>query len=205
MENERIKHWQNIYLTKAPHEVSWTQELPKTSLEFIHSLNLSKDAPIIDIGAGNSKLVDYLVQEGYTNLTVLDISAAAIERVKARLGANAGKVKYIVTDVLEFVPTEKYAVWHDRAAFHFLTNEQDVNRYLDLVNNSLIDGGNFIIGTFSTNGPLKCSGLEIRQYDEVKMDSVLIRFFNKIKCIAEDHITPFNTVQNFLFCSYAKR
>lgn len=205
MENERLKHWQNIYLTKAPHEVSWTQELPKTSLEFIHSLNLSKDVPIIDIGAGDSKLVDYLVQEGYTNLTVLDISAAAIERVKARLGANAGKVKYIVTDVLEFVPAEKYAVWHDRAAFHFLTNEQDVNRYLDLVNNSLIDGGNFIIGTFSTNGPLKCSGLEIRQYDEVKMDNVLKRFFNKIKCIVEDHITPFNTVQNFLFCSYAKR
>lgn len=205
MENERLKHWQNIYLTKAPHEVSWTQELPKTSLEFIHLLKLSKDAPIIDIGAGDSKLVDYLVQEGYSNLTVLDISAAAIERVKARLGANAGKVKYIVTDVLEFVPAEKYAVWHDRAAFHFLTNEQDVNRYLDLVNNSLIDGGNFIIGTFSANGPLKCSGLEIRQYDEVKMDSMLIRFFNKIKCIVEDHLTPFNTVQNFLFCSYAKR
>lgn len=203
MNLQRKQHWETVYETKNPNEVSWTQEIPKTSLAFIHSFDLDKSAKIIDIGGGDSKLVDHLLDQGFENITVLDISEKALEKAKIRLGEKAKKVTWIVSDILDFEPTENYHVWHDRAAFHFLTTENEIEKYKSIVKNSV--DGFLIIGTFSQNGPLKCSGLEISQYSEEKLTSTFEDNFDKINSVLEDHQTPFGTTQNFLFCSFKNR
>ena len=196
-------HWEKVYHTKQPNELSWTQSIPKTSLEFIHSFHLPKSASIIDIGGGDSKLVDYLLDVGYENITVLDISNTALERARIRLGEKATKVTWIVSDITEFRPSGTYDVWHDRATFHFLTTQEQVGKYLDVARNAIT--GYLTIGTFSKNGPKKCSGLEIQQYSEEQLQDQLANGFEKIRCVTEDHITPFETTQNFLFCSFQKQ
>lgn len=199
---DRKTHWETIYKNKQANEVSWTQNVPKTSLEFIHSFNLPKTASIIDIGGGESKLVDHLLDEDYENITVLDISEKALEKVKHRLGEKALKVKWIVSDVTEFKPDSSYDVWHDRATFHFLTSTSQVNTYLDTARRSV--NAYMVISTFSENGPEKCSGLQIKQYNEKELAQQLSTGFEKIRCLTEDHITPFNTTQNFLSCSFKR-
>jgi len=197
------QHWETVYETKSPEQVSWTQEVPKTSLDFIHSFGADKKARIIDIGGGDSKLVDYLLDNGYENITVLDISAKALDRAKDRLGDKAAKVNWVVSDVTEFAPDTAFDIWHDRATFHFLTTKEQVVKYLDIARQSV--NGYMTIGTFSTNGPTKCSGLDIQQYDEQTLTAELENGFDKLKCITEDHTTPFNTTQNFLFCSFKRQ
>jgi 2-polyprenyl-3-methyl-5-hydroxy-6-metoxy-1,4-benzoquinol methylase len=205
MENlNRKKHWENIYQTKDLQNVSWYQPKPTTSLDFLKQFNVSTTAKIIDIGGGDSYLVDNLLDLGYQDVTVLDISEAALDKAKQRLGNNATKVKWIVADAATFKPTEKYDFWHDRAAFHFLTQETEITNYVDTVQKSINPTGILVIGTFSEQGPTKCSGIEIKQYSEVSMTDRLKAFFEKIKCITVDHITPFETVQNFIFCSFKK-
>ena len=199
---DRKQHWEQVYATKQAHEVSWTQELPRTSLDFIHAFNLSKSAKIIDVGGGDSKLVDYLLAEGYENITVLDISEKALEKAQNRLGQNADKVKWIVSDVTTFKANEQFDLWHDRATFHFLTTSEQIKKYLAIAKNAV--QSYMVIGTFSDKGPEKCSGLKIRQYREEELQTTLENGFKKIRCITEDHITPFNTAQNFLFCSFAR-
>ena len=198
----RKEHWDKIYNTKQPHEVSWTQKLPKTSLDFVHSFNLPKSASIIDIGGGDSKLVDYLLEEGFENISVLDISEKAIERAKQRLGDKAGNVNWIVRDVTEFHPSTSYDCWHDRATFHFLTSAGDMNTYINTARKAV--KGVMVIGTFSDKGPKKCSMLDIHQYTEEQLQHQLQDGFEKIKCVTEDHETPFHTKQNFLFCSFKR-
>ena len=200
---DRKSHWEQVYGTKQAHEVSWTQDIPQTSLDFIHSLKLPKDVSIIDIGGGDSKLVDHLLREGYTDITVLDISETAIERAKARLGSDAGKVHWIVSDILTFQPERSYDLWHDRAAFHFLTEQSEVDTYLNTLHSAAKK--RMIIGTFSDHGPLKCSMLEVHRYSGLELAHTLERDFEKIECINTDHITPFQTVQNFTFCSFRRR
>lgn len=196
-------HWETVYETKQPNEVSWTQENPKTSVDFIHETNLGKTAKIIDIGGGDSKLVDFLLNEGYENISVLDISAKALERAKKRLGKNAGKVNWIVSDITEFKPEATYDIWHDRATFHFLTTSEQVKTYIEITEKWIT--GYLVIGAFSENGPKKCSGLDIKQYSEKELESQFSNRFNKLKCITEDHITPFETSQNFTFCIFEKK
>jgi ubiquinone/menaquinone biosynthesis C-methylase UbiE len=203
-QTERKKHWEKIYQTRQLHDVSWYEPVPHTSLAFLKELNVPKSARIIDIGGGDSLLVDHLLDKGYTDITVLDISEAALERAKNRLGEKANHVKWIVADAAHFRPVEKYDFWHDRAAFHFLTNDHEVKTYLDTVQENLNPGGILIIGTFSEEGPKKCSGLEIRQYSEEKMTALLSSYFEKIKCIKVDHPTPSGMIQNFVFCSFRK-
>ena len=195
-------HWDRVYETKNPDQVSWTQEVPKTSLDFIHSFGLAKTAKIIDIGGGDSKLVDYLLYEGFENITVLDISARALDKAKQRLGKKAQKVNWVVSDITEFQPSTVFDVWHDRATFHFLTRIEQVSNYLDTARKFV--SGFLTIGTFSDKGPNKCSGLQIKQYSEEKLTQELQNGFDKIRCITEDHITPFGTAQNFLFCSFKR-
>nr|WP_314834413.1 class I SAM-dependent methyltransferase [uncultured Flavobacterium sp.] len=202
MDTERKKHWETVYETKSPNEVSWTQEIPKTSLDFIKSLGLSKTAKIIDIGGGDSKLVDFLIEEGFENISVLDISKKALEKAKIRLGDKAQKVNWIISDITEFAPNTTYDVWHDRATFHFLTTPEQISKYIETARKSIT--GYLIIGTFSENGPKKCSGLDIKQYNEITLTDELKTGFEKISCITEDHKTPFETTQNFLFCSFKK-
>ena len=202
-ELNKKQHWETVYETKSPDQVSWTQEVPKTSLGLIHSFGMDKTARIIDIGGGDSKLVDFLLDAGYKDITVLDISEKAIDRAKERLGDRAEKVNWIVSDVTEFAPDTSYDIWHDRAAFHFLTSPGQVAKYSETVRKAVT--GFVIIGTFSTNGPTKCSGLEIKQYSEETLTSEFDNDFSKMQCITEDHITPFNTTQNFLFCSFKRK
>lgn len=202
---ERQKHWNAIYGAKTPNEVSWFEPTAATSLHFVHEFNLSKAARIIDIGGGDSFFADHLLREGYQNITVLDVSSVAIEKAKKRLGEEAKKVTWIVADIASFVPVDTYDFWHDRATFHFLTEEQEVQNYVNTVRKSLSKNGVVVIGTFSDEGPAKCSGIEIKQYTEVSMADRLKAFFNKIKCIAVEHITPSLAVQNFIFCSFRKR
>lgn len=201
---DKQSHWQNVYQTKSLTDLSWYQQVPKQSLEFIEKFSLPKEAAIIDIGGGDSLLADSLLQLGYTNITVLDISAAAIEKAKQRLGAAAAGVKWIVSDILEFKPAEKYDCWHDRATFHFLTNQNDIDQYVNIANAAVNTNGKIVVATFSTEGPLKCSGLPVKQYNETMLSKALQYWFKKIKCITTDHITPFNTIQHFIFCSFQK-
>ncbi|WP_299392150.1 class I SAM-dependent methyltransferase [uncultured Gelidibacter sp.] len=196
-------HWETVYKTKNPDQVSWTQAKPTVSLQLIGNRNLPKTAKIIDIGGGDSKLVDFLLDEGYTDITVLDISAKAIEKAKSRLGEKANKVQWIVSDITTFKPTHTYDLWHDRAAFHFLTSQEHIQTYVNLVNTYV--NNSVIIGTFSKQGPLKCSGLEITQYDAEGLTTVFGDSFENIECLTTDHTTPFNTVQNFQFCSFKKQ
>ncbi len=203
METNRRNHWDTVYETKQPNEVSWTQENPKTSLDFIRETNLDKSAKIIDIGGGDSKLIDYLLEEGYENLTVLDISSKALERAKNRLGDKADRVTWIVSDIIEFVPDTTYDIWYDRATFHFLTTEEQINKYLAITQKWIT--GFLIVGTFSDKGPTKCSGLEIKQYTETALENQFNKNFEKLKCSIEDHKTPFETIQNFVFCMFRKK
>jgi ubiquinone/menaquinone biosynthesis C-methylase UbiE len=205
MENsDRKKHWENIYQTNHLKDVSWYQPTPTTSLDFLKQFNISTTAKIIDIGGGDSFLVDHLLDLGYTDLTVLDISATSLDRAKQRLGDRATKVKWIVADAATFKPTEQYDFWHDRAAFHFLTQDQEITNYIDTIQKSIKPTGILVIGTFSEQGPKKCSGIEIKQYSETTMTDRLKKFFEKVKCITVDHQTPFDTIQNFIFCSFKK-
>ncbi|GAA4303432.1 class I SAM-dependent methyltransferase [Aestuariibaculum suncheonense] len=201
---ERKKHWENIYQTKELKDVSWYEPNPQTSLDFFNQHNVSKTAKVIDIGGGDSFLVDHLLDLGYQDVTVLDISESAIKRVKERLGERAKRVKWIVSDAATFKPTEKYDFWHDRAAFHFLTDEDEISNYLETAKQNINSDGVLVLGTFSENGPKKCSGIDVKQYSEKTMTERLNNFFEKIKCITIDHKTPFDTVQNFVFCSFKK-
>ena len=195
-------HWEKIYKEKSPQEVSWTQEIPSTSITFFNEFNLNKTSPIIDVGGGESKFVDYLIDKGYQDVSVLDISENAINRAQDRLGEKAKNVNWIISDINDFIPHKKYALWHDRAVFHFLTSKNEIKRY---TKNVMLNTENFIVGTFSTSGPEKCSGLKITQYDE----SLLQKLFEENMIIKKveyiNHVTPFETTQNFIFCSFSSK
>tara|TARA_B100000767_G_scaffold275659_1_gene314102 strand:+ start:10707 stop:11321 length:615 start_codon:yes stop_codon:yes gene_type:complete len=197
MLSEKKEHWEHVYRTKNPQQVSWTQENPKTSFNYIKNSDLAKNSAIIDVGGGDSFLVDYLLKEGYTNLTVLDISEQAIERAKKRQGTLGNTVNWIVSDVLNFKPSKPFDLWHDRAAFHFLTNASEKNTYKDLVDQHVTR--HLVIATFSNDGPIKCSGLVISQYNEKELTSFFQPAFQLLNSKQEDHQTPFNTIQNFQF------
>ena len=193
-------HWEDIYKRKMPNEVSWTQEIPQTSIDFIESFDLPTTSEIIDVGGGESKFIDYLLSKGYENITVLDISKNAIEKAKTRIGVNSDKVKWVVTDINEFIPNNKFDFWHDRAVFHFLTNQESILKYSKMVSSY---ARNFVVGTFSTEGPKKCSGLDICQYDEISITKTFeTPNFKKVESKRVNHETPFGTIQNFIFCSF---
>lgn len=198
-------HWEHLYRMKSEAEVSWFQLYPKTSMEFLKIFDLPLTASIIDIGGGDSHFVDALLDKGYQNIWVLDISANAIEKAKKRLGDRASAVNWIVADITNFEPPVQFDFWHDRAAFHFLTTEEKINKYVSIAEDAIKKDGYLILGTFSEQGPIKCSGLEIKQYSEAAMSARFEEAFDRIKCIQEDHVTPFTTVHNFLFCSFTKK
>ena len=202
---EKQQHWETVYQKKDFTEVSWFQETPTTSIAFFESLNLPKSANIIDIGGGESRFVDYLLDTGYQNVSVLDISATAIEKKKKTLGNKAQNVKWIVSDVVDFKPTEQYDFWHDRATFHFLTQKEDVTQYIQTVSQHVKPEGTLILSTFSENGPTKCSGLPIQQYSERTLSEQVEAFFTKVKCVIVDHITPSSAIQTFIFCRFERK
>lgn len=201
---DRKKHWNEVYEKKKATEVSWYEPMPETSLEFINECELEKDSAIIDIGGGDSFLAEFLLGKGFTNITVVDISEKALERAKERLGEKADEITWIPADVSEFTPQKKYDLWHDRAAFHFLTEDKQVENYLKTVKEAIKPGGRLILGTFSENGPGKCSGLEIRQYSIKQMQELFSDGFTSMNCKNVDHTTPTGGTQNFTFCSFKR-
>jgi ubiquinone/menaquinone biosynthesis C-methylase UbiE len=201
---DRKKHWENIYQNKDLQNLSWYEATPTTSLEFLKQFNVPVTAKIIDVGGGDSLLADHLLALGYKDITVLDISEAALDKAKKRLGDKASMVKWIVADAATFQANETYDFWHDRAAFHFLTSEKEIDSYINTIKQNLNTDGILVVGTFSEEGPKKCSGIEIKQYSEATLSNRLQKFFKKVKCIKVDHKTPLNTIQNFIFCSFKK-
>lgn len=198
------QHWENVYETKTDQEVSWYQETPTTSLELIASFNLDKGASIIDVGGGNSNLAGELLKQGYTNLSVLDISAKSLERAKSKLVQEADKIYWIVSDILDFHPKQQYDLWHDRATFHFLTVKKDIEKYVNIVGEAIKTGGYLIIATFSMSGQKKCSGLDITQYSKEKLRGLFTESFELVKSFEEVHQTPFDTKQNFIYTLFRK-
>ncbi|HNE49756.1 MAG TPA: class I SAM-dependent methyltransferase [Chitinophagales bacterium] len=201
----RKAHWENIYQTKTPQEVSWYQPTPNTSLELLEAANITPEQHIIDIGGGDSLLVDNLLKKGFYFISVLDISKAALQKAKERLGEQAKHVHWIEADAANLELKEQYDCWHDRAAFHFLTDKLEIESYVNAAQQHLKKGGTLIIGTFSTEGPKKCSGIEIKQYNEAELVATFEPFFEKINCFTINHQTPFNTTQNFIFCVFKRK
>ncbi|WP_336517853.1 class I SAM-dependent methyltransferase [Pollutibacter soli] len=196
-------HWEEVYRTKTSDQVSWTQEKPLISLELIHSFELPLSAKIIDIGGGDSKLVDHLLEEGFSNITVLDISSKALEKAKQRLGRKADMVNWIVNDINNFDTNEKFDLWHDRAAFHFLTESDQIKRYTSLAAKSV--SGFMIIGTFAIDGPENCSGLPVTRYSINSLVSNFNSSFNNTECKSEEHRTPAGKIQHFIFCGFKRK
>ncbi|MFL2634156.1 MAG: class I SAM-dependent methyltransferase, partial [Candidatus Marisimplicoccus sp.] len=170
---------------------------------FFNDFKIQKDDPIIDVGGGESKFVDYLIDNGYKNISVLDISENAINNAKKRIGSRSEFINWIICDINEFEPEENYVVWHDRAVFHFLTSQVEIDRYVRKVK---LNTENFIIGAFSTLGPKKCSGLDITQYNEPSLKKLFVdQRFSLERTENINHITPFETTQNFIFCSFSSK
>ena len=195
------EHWENVYQKKGRDEVSWFREHLDTSLLMITNTGVGKDAAIIDIGGGNSNLVDDLLEHGFVDISVLDISANAINGSKERLGLKATEVDWIVADITSVeLPKDHFDVWHDRAVFHFLTDVEDRHKYVELVMRSLKRGGHIIVASFSLEGPNKCSGLDVMRYSPETMRGEFGNAFRLVESIGETHNTPFGTTQDFVYC-----
>jgi SAM-dependent methyltransferase len=196
---DRKKHWEQVYEGKSPLEVSWFQAEPSHSLRLIQNTGIPKADYIIDVGGGASVLVDRLQRRGYDNLAVLDISSGAIEHAKRRLGEAAEKIEWHEADITAFYPQHSYALWHDRAVFHFLTQQKDREKYVKAMKRTVPANSHIILATFSIGGPEKCSGLDIVQYDTPKLLDVLGDEFKIVEEVGEVHMTPENREQNFSY------
>jgi len=202
---DRQSHWQSIFQTRTSLEVSWYQPHLRASLELIGQIGLPPTASIIDVGAGDSTLVDDLLAHGFTRISLLDISSAALERVKTRLGSASDKITWIEADITQVIlPQKAYDLWHDRALFHFLTNDTDRRRYVELAQNALKPGGYLIIATFAHDGPVRCSGLDTLRYDPEALFHELGTDFTLIRCLSEIHRTPSGNEQHFSYCLIKK-
>lgn len=205
IEMERKAHWENVFRTKDTSKVSWHQPVPETSLQLIDELNLSESSKIIEVGAGDSFLSDYLLERGFSEITVLDISEKALNTIKKRLGNRTNEITFLAQDILTFSGNNKFNLWHDRAVFHFLTNETEIEKYVENASNSLVSGGYFIISTFSANGPDSCSDLNVQQYSEKELTETFENNFRKIKCFTENHTTPSKESQSFTYCVFQRK
>jgi 2-polyprenyl-3-methyl-5-hydroxy-6-metoxy-1,4-benzoquinol methylase len=201
---DRKSHWEAVYTTKGENEVSWFQENPAPSLELIDLVRATPASAIVDIGGGASRLVDCLVARGFDHVTVLDISEAALEAAKTRLGEQAGRVQWIVADVTKWSPMQAFDVWHDRAAFHFLIDPADRSAYVTRMKQAIKPGGHVIIGTFAIDGPDKCSGLPVNRYDAASLAKELGEGFQLVESRRHDHSTPWNSAQRFQFCIFRR-
>lgn len=199
------EHWEKVYSSKATDAVSWFQPHAALSLELIKATGAGQDASIIDVGGGASTLVDDLIANGYSDLTVLDLSAAALDAARQRLGAQEKKVNWIVADITQAeLPSKRYDIWHDRAVFHFLTTQKQRDAYVRTVFNSVKPGGHVIIATFAEDGPEQCSGLPVMRYRADDLHDEFGDAFTLLKHQKEAHQTPFGTVQQFVYC-YCRR
>ena len=198
---DRKGHWENVYRTKRTDEVSWFQKTPSLSLDFIRRIALDKATPLVDIGGGASNLVDNLIAEGYSNLTVLDLSSAALAEAQRRLADQAGRVQWLEADVLKAtLPERRFGFWHDRAVFHFLTDPRDRAAYVGQVRRALRPGGYVLVATFAEDGPSKCSGLPVERYSAESLHREFDGGFQLVETTREQHVTPAGIQQSFTYC-----
>lgn len=199
------EHWENVYTTKSVTDVSWYQETPSTSLRLIDRAGIGKDDPIIDVGGGASVLVDFLLDRGFTDVSVLDISSTAIAHARNRLGGRAAQVQWHEADVTALRLGRKFKLWHDRAVFHFLREAKDREAYIRNLDAHLAPDGHVIIATFSLNGPTRCSGLDIVQYDEESIARAFGAVLQLNGSVTETHVTPRNREQEFKYFHFTRR
>jgi SAM-dependent methyltransferase len=200
----RQAHWESVYTSKGENEVSWFQESPAPSSDLIVQAGATHASAIIDIGGGASRLVDYLVEQGFEDVTVLDLSAAALEAARRRLEGRADRVHWIVADATAWEPVKAYDIWHDRAAFHFLTDENDRAAYIARLARGVRAGGHAIIGTFALDGPEKCSGLPVARYDSASLTLALGSEFRLVDTRRHEHATPWGSRQMFQFSVFRR-
>ena len=204
MNSDLKSHWENIYSSKKEDGVSWFQEHPKTSIDLIEKYSTDKSTSIIDIGSGRSKILKNLIENEYDELTYLDISQEACSKSKISLGNKQDLVEWQVVNVLDFNTEKNFSIWHDRAVFHFLISKEDVEKYVQVALKNIVQGGYLILGTFSENGPAKCSGLSVSRYSTESLKEIFNPELKMIESFTIDHKTPFNTTQNFLFSIFKK-
>jgi 2-polyprenyl-3-methyl-5-hydroxy-6-metoxy-1,4-benzoquinol methylase len=202
---DRETHWQQVYLNKGEQEVSWTQPSPEPSLGLIGKFAPSRQASIVDIGGGASRLVDALCERGYRDVTVLDLSEAALVTAKRRLGERGASVQWIAADVTDWEPAQPFDIWHDRAALHFLVEASDRRAYLERLGRGVKPGGHAIIATFALDGPEKCSGLPVQRYDAAALSKAVGEAFELVESLAHRHVTPWGALQSFQFSVLRRR
>ena len=203
--SDRSSHWDSVYATKGEAEVSWFQDSPTISLDLIRAAAPDHGAAVIDVGGGASRLVDALLQDGYRDVSVLDLSANALDAARKRIGAAAATVDWIVADATTWQPAKTYDVWHDRAAFHFLTDAGDRAAYVERLRSAVAPGGQIIIATFAPDGPEKCSGLPVQRHDSASLLAELGPEFTLIETRRETHHTPWDSTQAFQFSRVQRR
>tara|TARA_B100000242_G_scaffold208345_1_gene151302 strand:- start:2203 stop:2817 length:615 start_codon:yes stop_codon:yes gene_type:complete len=204
MNSDLKSHWENIYSSKNEDGVSWFQEYPKTSIDLIEKYSSNKSISIVDIGSGRSRILKNLIENEYDDLTYLDISQEACSKSKISLGNKKDLVQWYVVNVLDFNTEFNFSIWHDRAVFHFLISKEDVEKYKQVALHNIVEGGYLILGTFSENGPEKCSGLNVSRYSPESLKKIFNPEFKMIESFTIDHKTPFDTNQNFLFSIFKK-
>jgi SAM-dependent methyltransferase len=195
----RQSHWQRVYTDKEPTDVSWYQRVPAKSLQLIHATDTARSEPVLDAGGGASTLVDQLLAEGHTDISVLDVSGKALERSRERLGDRAAAVQWIESDVTAFEPSRRYEVWHDRAVFHFLTDPVERAKYIDVLERALLPGGHLLLATFGPEGPERCSGLPVQRYDIGALKQLFSDCFELRSHELDVHQTPSGSAQQFLY------
>lgn len=205
IQSERQSHWQNVYLSKGEQQVSWTQSDPQPSLGLIEKFAADRNASIVDIGGGASRLVDALLAHGFAAITVLDLSEAALESAKARLGERDACVRWIAADATAWQPPQAFDIWHDRAAFHFLVEARDRAAYLDRLHAGVKPGGYAIIATFAPDGPEKCSGLPVQRYSPESLSKTIGNAFDLVEHQVHRHVTPWGAEQSFQFSVLRRR
>lgn len=199
MNDLRKNHWDRVYAAKGPTELSWYQPVPSRSLALIRATGTPLISPILDVGGGTSTLVDHLLDAGYEDVSVLDIAGSALDQARARLGAATGQVNWVEAEITKFEPLRAYAVWHDRAVFHFLTERAERERYLEVLRRALQPRGHFVLATFGPEGPTRCSGLKVQRYSVEQVGALLGRDFQLRTHVLDEHRTPMGTAQQFLY------
>ena len=201
---DRQAHWQGVYQTKEETAVSWFQEVPETSVRLIRAADMGPDARIIDVGGGASRLVDALIEVGFTRVAVLDIAEAALAKTRNRLGERAARVQWLAADITRWTQPGQFDIWHDRAVFHFLTEPSDRAAYASVMAEAVATGGQAIIATFAVDGPEMCSGLPVRRYDADNLAAQFAPHFRMLDHETESHRTPSGKLQRFQFCRLAR-
>jgi SAM-dependent methyltransferase len=193
------QHWQAIYETKTPTDASWYEPVPQRSLDLIQAAGLPPEAALLDVGGGASTLVDHLLAAGFSDVTVLDVAPAALEKSRARLGAAGDVVQWIAADLTAWKPPRRYDLWHDRAVFHFLVDPELRDRYIGVLKDALTPGAYVVMATFGPQGPVRCSGLEVQRYSVEDLGRVLGAKFRLLASHVDEHVTPGGQVQQFVY------